>query len=136
MAGIIFLAVAFVAFVGLVIYIKKTDSRVNKELMKELYDKGSSNKEDIAEMQQEESLNLRSENTEDENEDNIETLESVNPLEYLEEPIEEYEKYSYDSYKSDEEYLRVARLMKNIYYGIVCIVILLLGILYIVLFKI
>lgn len=133
MAGIIFLVVAVVAFVGLVIYIKKSDSSVNKDLMNELYDKGTSKKVNNAKVQElEKSGNVY---LEDENEDNIETLESVNPLEYLEE-VEEFEDFTYDSYKSDEEYLRVARLVKNIYYGIVCIVIMLLGILYIVLFKI
>lgn len=48
---------------------------------------------------------------------------------------EDVEEFTYDSYKSDEEYLRMAKLVKNIYYCIAGGVIVLLGILYIIMFK-
>ncbi len=125
MAGVIFLIVAVGAFVGLVIYIKKTDSVGSKELMNELYDKDTNKKEHQESNSDNKVANLENEST----------LAEQGILEDLEDE-EEYEEYTYDSYKSDEEYLRVAKMVKNIYYTIVCVVIMLLGILYIMLFKI
>ncbi len=125
MAGVIFLVVSAVAFVGLVIYIKKSDSVGSKDLMNELYDKGVSKKE-VDEVDSGDGVASN---------DIEKSLEATGIEEDLDKE-EEFEEYTYDSYKSDEEYLRIANLVKNIYYTIVCVVIMLLGILYIILFKI
>lgn len=127
MYGIIFLVISILAFGGLYMYIKKSDSGSSdnsnnrKELMNELYNKQPKNKKQenkkTSETQVEVEENNNDENTDDENKE------------------EEYEEYTYDSYKSDEEYLRIARLMKNIYFTIVAVVLMVLGILYIMLFK-
>ncbi len=129
MSGIAFLGISVLAFIGLYFYTKKSDSPINvnrKELMNELYDKNKQSKKVDVEAQSEKSLELL-----DKEQNNVNTLET----EEIEEE-EENEKFSYDSYMSDEEYLKVAKLAKNIYYSIVAIVIFLLAILYVVMFKI
>ncbi len=48
---------------------------------------------------------------------------------------ESYEAYSPKSYKNDEEYKRMASLVKNIYFTLVAVMFVILGILYIIFFK-
>ncbi len=119
MLGISLIIVAILMFLGLFIYIKKTENIDIEKVKSEI---NGENKVD-------ESLKQKNSAVE-ENIQEVEMEDSENSVEE-----EEFEEYRYDSYKSDEEYLRMARLVKNIYYSVVGVVIVLFGILYIIMFK-
>lgn len=123
-------------------YIKKSGNSTEnrKDLMNELYndnskkDKSNSKKKGSISKIDDTKNNIK-ENTKDDTKENTKENTEDEKLEDDTEDEEEFEEFTYDSYKSDEEYLRIANLVKNVYYCIVGVVLVLLGILYIVLFK-
>ncbi len=123
MAGIIFIVLSILILILLAFVSRKT--RIENKSQQKNQNNNIQNNMDINLISDTsaENNNSLSETNTDSEEDNVVSLEN------------DYANFSLKSYKDDEDYRRMASLVKNIYFSLVAFVFVLLGILYFIFFK-
>ncbi len=128
MTGIIFIVLSIIILIVLLVISKK--SRTNEQLENLNQQNNAINSNSVE--QTKEYDNSKSENL---NKENLNMESCIDSTEVtVDESSNDYERYDPKSYKSDEDYRRMASLVKNIYFSLVAVVFVILGVLYFLLF--
>ncbi len=123
MAGIVLICLSLLIFIVLIIVSKKNNKINQSQIDNQVQRNDETNNAAF-------STGLRIEdesNTLDDDTDSEEKVDTSNS--------NDFSSYSPKSYKDDEEYKRMASLVKNIYFSLVTIVFLILGVLYFIFIK-